>query len=97
MSEERPKLERLLQKGKVASYKQQHARILLLADQGTSSKSKMSDSAMAEAVNCGTATVERIRKRTRYDYEYKRNGVANLFMMFEPLSGKRQLKVKLPV
>ena len=29
----------------------------------------------------------------RYDYEYKRNGVANLFMMFEPLAGKRLVKV----
>ena len=27
-------------------------------------------------------------KPVRYDYEYKRNGVANLFMMFEPLAGK---------
>jgi len=32
-------------------------------------------------------------KQARYDYEYKRNGVANLFMMFEPLAGKRHLKV----
>jgi hypothetical protein len=29
----------------------------------------------------------------RYDYEYKRNGVANLFMIFEPLIGKRRVKV----
>jgi hypothetical protein len=29
----------------------------------------------------------------RYDYEYKRNGVANLFMMSEPLVGKRHVKV----
>jgi len=29
----------------------------------------------------------------RYDYEYKRNGVANLFMMCEPLVGKRHVKV----
>lgn len=29
----------------------------------------------------------------RYDYEYKRNGVANLFMIFEPLRGQRQVKV----
>ena len=29
----------------------------------------------------------------RYDHEYKRNGVANLFMMFEPLAGKRRVKV----
>jgi len=29
----------------------------------------------------------------RYDYEYKRNGVANLFMIFEPLKGQRLVKV----
>jgi hypothetical protein len=28
----------------------------------------------------------------RYDYEYRRNGVANLFMMFEPLAGKRYVE-----
>ena len=28
-----------------------------------------------------------------YDYEYKRKGVANLFMMFEPLAGRRQVTV----
>jgi transposase len=29
----------------------------------------------------------------RYDYEYKRNGVCNLFMFFEPLIGKRYVSV----
>ena len=29
----------------------------------------------------------------RYDYEYKRNGVRNLFLFFEPLAGYRHLKV----
>lgn len=29
----------------------------------------------------------------KYDCEYKRNGVANLFMMFEPLGGQRRVKV----
>ena len=29
----------------------------------------------------------------RYDYEYKRNGVSNLFMFFEPLRGWRHVKV----
>ena len=29
----------------------------------------------------------------REDYEYVRNGVANLFMFFEPLAGKRRVKV----
>jgi len=28
-----------------------------------------------------------------YDYEYERNGVCNLFMFFEPLSGKRHVSV----
>jgi hypothetical protein len=28
-----------------------------------------------------------------YDYEYVRNGVVNLFMMFEPHVGKREVKV----
>jgi len=29
----------------------------------------------------------------RYDYEYKRNGTANLFICFEPLAGKRTITV----
>ena len=29
----------------------------------------------------------------RYDYEYERNGTANLFMMFAPLEGWRKVKV----
>jgi hypothetical protein len=29
----------------------------------------------------------------RHDYEYERNGLANLFMMFAPLEGWRQVKV----
>ena len=29
----------------------------------------------------------------RIDYEYKRNGVANLFMFFEPFQGQRHVKV----
>ncbi len=32
-------------------------------------------------------------REARYDYEYKRHGVGNLFMIFEPLSGKRRVKV----
>jgi hypothetical protein len=29
----------------------------------------------------------------RYDYEYTRQGVSNLFILFEPLAGRRQVKV----
>jgi hypothetical protein len=32
-------------------------------------------------------------RRARHDYEYERNGVANLFMMFAPLEGWRCVKV----
>jgi hypothetical protein len=33
------------------------------------------------------------RQVERYDYEYERQGVANLFILFEPLAGWRHLKV----
>jgi hypothetical protein len=33
-------------------------------------------------------------KAMRYDSEYRRNGVSNLFMIFEPLAGKRHIEVK---
>src|SRR5215475_13039946 len=33
------------------------------------------------------------RQLARYDYEYERNGTANLFMMFAPLEGWRHVKV----
>lgn len=32
-------------------------------------------------------------REARYDHEYQRNGTANLFMIFEPLAGKRHVKV----
>ena len=32
-------------------------------------------------------------RSARVDYEYERNGTANLFMIFEPLAGKRRVKV----
>jgi hypothetical protein len=32
-------------------------------------------------------------RKTRHDYEYERNGVAHLFMMFAPLEGWRHVKV----
>jgi hypothetical protein len=32
-------------------------------------------------------------RKARHDYEYERNGVANLFMMFAPLEGWRRVKV----
>lgn len=61
-SEERKLLKRLINTGKVAAYKQRHARILLLADEGSEGP-KMTDDEVAKAVGCGIATVERVRKQ----------------------------------
>ena len=61
-SEERKQLKRLINTGKTAAYKQRHARILLLADQGPEGPA-MRDEDVAEAVGSGIATVERVRKR----------------------------------
>ena len=35
----------------------------------------------------------RAGQAARYDYEYRRNGTANLFMLFAPLEGWRHVKV----
>lgn len=35
----------------------------------------------------------RAGQKKRVDYEYRRNGVVNLFMMFEPLKARRHVKV----
>jgi hypothetical protein len=42
-----------------------------------------------------TRTPEPMRpgQPARYDYEYKRNGTANIFMLFAPLEGWRQAEV----
>lgn len=32
-------------------------------------------------------------REARYDHEYKRNGTAKLFMVFEPLAGQRRVKL----
>ena len=34
-------------------------------------------------------------RKARHDYEYERNGVANIFMLFAPLEGWRRVKVTL--
>jgi transposase len=39
------------------------------------------------------ALLAEIGKPARYDYEYERNGVANMFLLTEPLSGWRQVNV----
>ena len=60
-SQERKELRQLINTGKTAAYKQRHARILLLADQGPKGPA-MKDEDIAKVVGCGIATVERVRK-----------------------------------
>ena len=46
--------------------------------------------------NCfdnGAPTPTKPRRPARVDYEYERNGTANMFMMFAPLEGWRRVKV----
>ena len=59
--EERAVLQAMLSKGKAAARKLMHARILLKADAGDSGPA-WNDRQIAEGLEVGTATVERIRK-----------------------------------
>ena len=59
--EERRMLQAMLSKGKAAARKLMHARILLKADAGDGGPA-WKDSQIAEGLEVGTATVERIRK-----------------------------------
>ncbi len=60
--EERRSLQALVSCGKAAARKLAHARILLKADEAPGG-SGWTDAAIGEAVDVGTATVERVRKR----------------------------------
>jgi transposase len=59
---ERAFLEQLTTKGKIAAYKMNHARILLLADINTQ-VGGWTDLKISEALNVGQATIERVRQR----------------------------------
>jgi Homeodomain-like domain len=60
-AEEREQLQMLISRGKAAARKLTRARILLLADQAEEGPAK-SDPDIVEAVMCGRATVERVRR-----------------------------------
>ena len=59
---ERVELEQLTKTGKIAAYKMNHARILLLADINQPGGG-WTDLKISEALNVGQATVERVRQR----------------------------------
>lgn len=61
-SEERAMLRELISSGKAAARKISHARILLKADSNEGG-SGWNDAAISQALDVGTATVERVRKR----------------------------------
>lgn len=60
--QEREELQSLVSRGKAAARKLVRARILLLADEGEGGTQK-SDPEVTEALGCGRATVERVRKQ----------------------------------
>ena len=59
---ERGELKGLISHGRAAAYKQTHARILLLSDE-SQGEDPMMDREIARALQVGTATVERVRRR----------------------------------
>jgi transposase len=61
-ADERSYLHGLLSKGRVAAHKQRHARILLKAD-ASEAGDGWTDGRIAEALEIGRATVERVRQR----------------------------------
>jgi transposase len=61
-AEERESLEQLLSKGKADVRRLKHAQILLLSDESQRGRA-WKVARIAEAVDCGTATVERVRRR----------------------------------
>ena len=61
-TEERQDLQKMVSTGKAAARKLMRARVLLLADQAEGGPEK-SDPEICEAVGCGRATVERVRKQ----------------------------------
>ena len=60
--EERAQLQARIRKGKAAAYQLTHARVLLQADQRKATK-RVTDQAVAEAVDVSPVTVARIRQR----------------------------------
>ena len=62
--EEHRGLKSLVSKGRVAAYRQAHARILLLCDENqVGGAIFLKDEEIARALKVGTATVERVRRR----------------------------------
>ena len=59
---ERAQLRALIRKGKAAAYKLTHARVLLKADQGKAT-TRVTDQAVADAVDVAPVTVARVRQR----------------------------------
>lgn len=60
--EERQDLQKMVSVGKGAARKLMRARVLLLADQAAGGPGK-SDPEIVEALSCGRATIERVRKQ----------------------------------
>lgn len=92
--EERDQLAQLIRAGKAAARKLMHARILLKADSGRGGPS-WDDARIAESLDVGRATVERVRKqfveegletalvrrRPRRDYERRLDGAGEAHLI----------------
>ena len=61
-TDEQRELKALVSRGRIAAYKQTHARILLMSDESRPDGG-MTDAGISSALGVGQSTVERIRKR----------------------------------
>jgi transposase len=83
---ERQMLQAMLSRGKAAARKLMHARILLKADASSGGGPGWNDDRIAEGLEVGTATVERVRR------EFVEEGLA---AALEPRKSRRQYRRKL--
>ncbi len=61
-TEERQELKALVSRGRAAAYRQTHARVLLLSDEGQGGGA-IKDEEIVRVLQIGRATVERVRRR----------------------------------
>ena len=81
---ERAELEQLTKKGKIAAYKMNHARILLLADVNQP-EGGWTDLKISEALNVSQATIERVRQR------FVESGIESALTRREQKNRRRQI------
>lgn len=91
--EERVEMQKLLERQKGARTARQRAKILWKVDQTDGAPAWSDEQSKPLIGETRTPIPATPGHPEREDYEYQRNGTANLFMAFEPLGGQRHVQV----